>query len=171
MDVSSTGTAFRNALRTADSHGSHCAARNPESRVPFQIVRPAPDAENWNNWNNWGGTLKGGDLALQCTLHCSLGNLTPSVLVHLSRRIFGTFGERASSFSFSYVRREKGRRCVYTLIVTILRMMIHPIITMTEAPARHTIPLIDVKNGIIIPGFITVITPQRKNGMSDTIMP
>jgi hypothetical protein len=119
--------------------------------------------------NNWGGTLKGGDLALQCTLHCSLGNLTPSVLVHLSRRIFGMFGERASSYS--YVRREKGRRCVYTLIVTILRMIIHPIRTITEAPARHTIPFREVKNGIIIPGFITVITPQRKNGMSDTIMP
>ena len=57
------------------------------------------------------------------------------------------------------------------MIVTILRMIIHPIRTITEAPARHTIPFSDVKNGIIIPGFITVITPQRKKGMSDTIIP
>ena len=50
-------------------------------------------------------------------------------------------------------------------------MMIHPTSTIIEATARHMIPFIDVKNGIIIPGFITVMTPQRKKGMRETMIP
>ena len=52
-----------------------------------------------------------------------------------------------------------------------MRMISHPTSTINDAIARHAIPLADVKNGIIIPGFITVITTHRKRGMSETIIP
>ena len=58
-----------------------------------------------------------------------------------------------------------------TLMVTILRMISHPENTINDATTRQAIPVADVRNGIIIPGFIIVMTMHRKNGISDTINP
>ena len=41
----------------------------------------------------------------------------------------------------------------------------------TVAAARHPIPRSEVRNGIISPGFIIVITMHSRNGMSETIRP
>jgi hypothetical protein len=50
-------------------------------------------------------------------------------------------------------------------------MNIHPISTIIDAPDKHAIPFIEVRKGIIMPGFMRVITIQRKKGMRETIIP